>query len=387
MKTRSVMLLVFAHAAADINQGSIPVLLPYFIAEHHITYAAAAAAVFITNLVSTVMQPVCGHIVDRRSRPWLIPVSMIVIGLGVSFMGLAPTYRIGLAALVLSGFGIAMFHPEGARLINHLSQDSKATAMSFFGIGGQLGFAIGPLIGTAALLAWGLKGTTVLIVPTIIVAALVAFKMPGLMSGYETKGSGHGTQTLTAGRDVWPAFACLASALLIRSVIFYGLSTFLPLFWIDVLHQSKTAGGTALAVLLGSSMAGNFMGGKTADRVGLRTVTVTAFALLAAIFPFLAYAQSASVALLLLIPIGVLLSAPFGAMIVLGQSYLPNRVGLASGITLGLAFSFGGLTTPLMGWIADHHGLRTTISVVSFLPIACTALALMLPRVQKEISE
>jgi MFS transporter, FSR family, fosmidomycin resistance protein len=109
-------------------------------------------------------------------------------------------------------------------------------------------------------------------------------------------------------------------------------------------------------------------------------VTVAAFALFTALLPFLVFSDSAVWAMVLLIPIGFLLAAPFGPMVALGQSYLPNRVGLASGITLGLAFSFGGLTTPLLGWIADHHGLRFALSTVAFLPVVCTVLTLMLPR-------
>ncbi len=382
MKIRSIGLLVLAHAATDINQGSVPVILPFFIAEHHITYTAAAAIVFSTNLVSSILQPIFGYIVDRQSRPWLIPISMLMIGLGITFMGLAPSYRTGLAAVMLSGLGISVFHPEGARLINFLADEGKATAMSLFAIGGQLGFAIGPLIATAALLSWGLKGTVCLLIPPAIVATLLLFKLSSFSKGYEKKKSPKSTQMESVGQDAWPAFLCLTGALLCRSVIFYGLNTFLPLFWINVLHQSKSVGGTALTILLCSTIAGNFFGGRIADRFGYRIVTVAGFALLATFLPFLSFAHSAVWATALLVPIGLVLSAPFGPMVVLGQSYLPNRVGLASGITMGLAFSFGGLTTPLLGWIADHHGLRATISVVAFLPILCTFLALMLPAVK-----
>ena len=153
----------------------------------------------------------------------------------------------------------------------------------------------------------------------------------------------------------------------------------MPLFWIDVLHQSKAAGGSALTILIGSSIAGNLLGGRFADRLGYRAVTIASFVFLSCLLPFLVFTNMATVATLLLVPLGFVLSAPFGPMVALGQGYLPNRVGLASGITLGLAFSFGGLTTPLLGWIGDHHGLRATIGAVAFLPILCVGLSLMLP--------
>jgi MFS transporter, FSR family, fosmidomycin resistance protein len=372
--------MVIAHAAADINQGAIPVLLPFFIAEHHISYAAAAGIVFAVNLVSTIFQPVFGYVVDKQSRPWLIPVSMLAIGCGVSFVGVAPSYVIGYGGLIVAGLGIAMFHPEGARLMNYLAGDRKATAMSLFGIGGQLGFAVGPLLATAILLHTGLKGTVYLVIPAAAVAALVMYMLPRLSAGYERKAPDRHTAAVAAGRDMWPAFTCLASALLCRSVIFYGLNTFLPLFWINVLHGSEGAGGMALAVLLGSAIAGNFLGGGMAERFGYRTITLVGFVLLTLFLPILAFTHASMWAMLLLIPIGLVLSMPFGPMVALGQIYLPSRVGLASGITLGLAFSFGGLTTPLLGMVADHWGLRAAITVVAFLPVICLGLVLALPR-------
>ncbi len=379
MKRRSVGLLTIAHASADINQGSVPVLLPFFIAAHHLSYAAAATIVLAINLVSTVMQPVFGYVSDRRPAPWLLPFSMLLVGLGVSFTGYAPTYAMGVAAVMVSGLGIAMFHPEGARLMNHLAGDQKATAMSLFAIGGQLGFAIGPLIATAALFWFGLRGTACLMVPPVLMAALLLYMLPRLTEGYEPQTHVQSSTPAGSGEDRWPAFTCLGTALLSRSVVFYGLNTFLPLFWIHVLHQSRARAGTALAVLLIASMVGNFVGGRTADRVGLRTVTITGFFLLSMFLPLLLFVSNPLAATLLLVPIGVVLSSPFGPMVVLGQSYLPRRVGLASGITLGLAFSFGGLTTPLLGYIGDHHGLRATIGVVACMPLICLALSLMLP--------
>jgi FSR family fosmidomycin resistance protein-like MFS transporter len=161
-------------------------------------------------------------------------------------------------------------------------------------------------------------------------------------------------------------------------VIVYGLNTFLPLFWINTLHQTKAAGGSAVAVLFAAMIVGNFLGGRSADRFGYRAVTVTGFVLLAALLPLLLLGLSPSMLMVLLVPIGMAMAAPFGPMVVLGQTYLPSRVGFASGVTLGLAFSFGGLLTPLFGWIADLHGLRAAVSVLAAVPVLCLAFALML---------
>jgi FSR family fosmidomycin resistance protein-like MFS transporter len=378
MRYRSVGLLTLAHTATDINQGAIPVLLPFFIAQHNLTYAAAAAIVFTTTLVSTITQPVFGLVADRLSRPWLMPLGVLLAGLGVSFVGIAPTYRIGLIAIGISGIGVAAFHPEGARLANRFAGENKATAMSIFATGGQLGFAIGPLIATFALLQWGLKGTAFLAVPAIGVTLLVAFILPGLWKYHDAAG-GKGLQK-NQGTDYWSAFICLSILVLFRSIIFYGINTFLPLFWINVLNQSKAAGASALTVFFASGVVGNLLGGKVADRVGFRIAVLVEFAFLTVLLPIFAYTPHPTWAILLLVPIGLMIFAPVGPMVVLGQSYLPNRVGLASGVTLGLAFSFGGITTPLFGWIADRHGLHAAITVLAFLPIVCAGLSVFLPK-------
>ena len=81
----------------------------------------------------------------------------------------------------------------------------------------------------------------------------------------------------------------------------------------------------------------------------------------------------------LLIPIALSIYAPFSPMIVLGQKYLPNRLGLASGITLGLAVSVGGIFAPILGWIADKYGLLLAMDVIAYLPILAAVMAFTLP--------
>ena len=81
----------------------------------------------------------------------------------------------------------------------------------------------------------------------------------------------------------------------------------------------------------------------------------------------------------MLIVTGFVLVASQASFVVLGQEYLPNRIGLASGVTLGLAVSLGGGLSPVLGAIADAHGVATTILTIAALAFAGTLIAFTLP--------
>ncbi len=379
MKLPRIFPLALAHASCDLNQGALPILLPYYITELNISYAAAATIVFSANVVATIAQPLFGYVADRRSRPWLIPLGVLIAGVGFSFAGIAPSYRLVLVAAAVCGLGVAVFHPEGARQAHQLAGEKKATAMSLFTFGGQVGFALGPLVVTALLIASGLAGTVWFALPAVAVSCSLWGRLRSASVHAATLPEVPAAQAVTKGDDAWGAFCCLAAAVLCRSVILFGLNTFIPLYWMNVLGQSKAATGPVLTILLVGGIVGNLLGGRIADRFGYRTSALAEFALLACMLPFILVFASPVWASLLLIPVGLLLSAPNSSLVVLGQGYLPNHIGFSAGVTMGFAFSFGGITTPLLGLIADHHGLRAAIAAVAFLPVCCVLLVAVLP--------
>jgi FSR family fosmidomycin resistance protein-like MFS transporter len=55
-------------------------------------------------------------------------------------------------------------------------------------------------------------------------------------------------------------------------------------------------------------------------------------------------------------------------------------MGLASGVTLGLAVTMGGVVSPLLGWISDNHGIHAAVSSLTIVPIIAVFLASMLPK-------
>lgn len=364
----------------DLTQGAIPVLLPFFMAEHQINYAAAAMIVFASNIVSTISQPLLGLVSDRWSKPWLVPIGVLLAGLGFSCSGIAPSYSLILLAIAISGLGVATFHPEGARQAYRIGGDRKATMMSLFTLGGQVGFALAPIIATALLLRTGLRGTFYFALPGLLIAIFLLVRSRMLFQLQETTHPNSESSGPSKGADHWGAFYCLSTVAICRSVVFYGLVTFLPLYWLNVLNQTAVASGTALTVLATCSMMGNLLGGRIADRFGYRIAVLIEFALLASFMPLLPLTSNVGVATLLLVPIGSLLSAPTSSIVVLGQSYLPNHIGFSSGVTMGLGFSFGGIVTPLLGWVGDQYGLPATMMTVALFPLICMGLMLLLPR-------
>jgi len=375
-------LLAAAHLCGDFYQGAIPALLPFFIAAHHLTYAAAAGLVLAANVLSSVLQPLFGWWADRRPQPWLMAAGIACVGTGVSLAALAPTYPVTFGLVALGGLGIAAFHPEATRFAHHVAGSRRGVGMSVFALGGNLGFALGPLVAAPLAATFGLPAVAVLVVPALGMTALLLAARPALASSHAAHtahAAGDGQAAAYHAVDRWRAFGLLTTVVVCRSVVVFALTTFLPLYWIRVLRQPQAAGGLALSVLLGAGVAGTLLGGYAADRYGRKPVIVTAFLLLPVLLLLVLQVQRPAWALALLVPLGLALFAPFSVMVVLGQEYLPRHLGMASGVTLGLAVTVGGLAAPALGVLADHHGVRLTLLAVTGLPALAAVLAAVLP--------
>jgi FSR family fosmidomycin resistance protein-like MFS transporter len=374
---RAMAALSVGHMFTDIAQGSIPALLPFLIARDHLSYAAASALVLAATISSSVIQPLFGHVSDRLSLPWLMPLGPALGGLGVALAGLAPNYGLTFAAVVLSGLGVAAFHPEGSRFANYVSGARRASGMSLFSVGGNVGFALGPVLVTPLLLVFGLHGTVFVIIPTWLMSAMLVHELPhlkrfrgDLVGGRVQKGE-H--------REAWRPFAILAGVIALRSFVYFGMVTFIPLYYVNVLHAGKALGNAALTAMLLGGAAGTLAGGPLADRFGRRTVLVSSMIVIPPLIA--AFLLSGPVLALLFATLaGAATIATFAVTIVMGQEYLPGRLGISAGVTIGLSIGLGGVGAPLLGVLGDSAGLRAVFETVAALPLAALALTLALPR-------
>jgi FSR family fosmidomycin resistance protein-like MFS transporter len=374
---RVLGLLALGHLVVDMNQGALAPLLPFLKGVFGLSYAASGAILLVSSLTSSLVQPIFGYLADRAPRRWLLPWSVVLASTGVALAGLAPSYWVLLALVLVSGLGVAAYHPEGYRTANQVAGDRKATGLSLFSIGGNIGIALGPPMVTFLVPRFGLPGTLGLLGPGLLVAALIAAVLPTLIAapaqGTVARASREG------GRDMRGAMALLIGVVTVRAWTQLGLVTYVPFLYVDVLGQDPRVVGPLLFLFLGAGAVGTLTGGPLADRWGPRRYLVATFVLSAPLIALFLWRPGGWLAAAALASAGFVLVSSFSVTVALGQAYLPRHLGMAAGLIVGLAIGTGGLGVTLLGWIADHWGLDAALHLVAVLPLAGLVTALCLP--------
>jgi len=375
MKMKFLLILSLGHFFVDLNQGALPAMLPFLIAAGGLTYAQAGGLSFAAALTSSLIQPIFGFLADRLSKIWLLPLGILLAGCGLSLIGFFPShYWLMFTAAMISGIGVAAYHPEGARMANRLSGAKKAGSMSIFTVGGTLGIGTGPLMVTPALVYLGLRGSLVLAIPAIIMCIVLFFLSSG-MSSFAEATEKEEKKNKGDLKNEWLKFLWISLAITCRSIIAHGMNIFVPLYWVYVLDQSKATGGLILSFMIFTGAITTVIGGQLADRFGINRIMKIGWIILIPSIFFLTTIANPLFTLLMLVPISVgnyLVTIP---LIVLGQKCLPKNVGFASGITLGLAVSIGGVFAPILGSYADVNGLTATLRLLVILPLIGTLIA------------
>src|SRR6266545_3521012 len=222
---RLLGLLALGHMVIDVNQGALPALLPFLKSALALSYTATGIIVLMANVTSSLIQPLFGYFADKTARRWVLPLSVLLSSLGIGLTGLAPSYDVVLALVVITGFGVAAYHPEGYRTATAVAGDRKVTGVSIFSTGGNIGIAAGPPLITALVTGLGLPRT-----------------MVGAMS-------------------------LLILVIAVRSWTQLGFTTYVPFYYLEVLKGDPRMVGTLLAIFLGAGAAGTLIAGPISDRI------------------------------------------------------------------------------------------------------------------------
>ena len=276
--------------------------------------------------------------------------------------------------MVVSGLGTAAYHPEGSKFAAYTSGRKRASGMSLFSVGGNLGYGLGALVVTPIIVWLGLRGGLLLAVPALAVAALLLASTRYLLSFVPEGESAGGSR---AGENDVRSLAILLAVITFRSLAWFGLITFVPLYEVSLGH-SESYGNYVFAGMLLVGAIGTLAAGPLADRLGLRTVLRGSFVVstpLILVFLLVGGIPGA----IALAGVGAAIVGTFAVTMVMAQEYLPRNIGLASGLSIGFAIGLGGVAAVVLGAIADSIDLRTSLFVSAAAPLVALALTALLP--------
>lgn len=370
--TKSVWGLSAAHLVTDLYSPVLPAILPLLIAEQGYSFFLAGLIVTVFNLTSSMMQPLVGWLYDTRGLAVHISVTVLISATFISVIGLLNNYYLVLASVAIAALGHALFHPSALGTVSRLTRDaSRGRITSYFVIGGNLGYAIGPICAGVAVGLMGLPGLVILAIPGIVMAAVLRYVLPGPVRREVPAPSSRSE------RPARRAIALLVAASGLRAWAIFGSVAFLPtiltLRGIDLVTANLLVSGMLIA-----GVVGQLVGGILSDRYGRKEYTL--IGLVTAIPPFLVFLMTDGiVSLVAMIIFGFILWSTFAVTVAMAHEIAPGNVGLVSGLMLGLAVGVGGMGVAATGWIADATSLSVGLMTIPVAIVLAVPLFLAVP--------
>ena len=359
------------HCINDFGQGSLAALIPFFIANFGLNYYQSASIIFCNTVVASVAQPILGHVADRWRVPWFIPVGFTVTLVSISAIALATSYEMILALSLIAGIGAALFHPEAALLVNRTQSNELGNAMGRFAVGGSAGFALGPLL-AGGVYVFGGQFLWLFTAIALIGVLLYVYAFTGSTDTDAIGESKSSAKSTNSGTNDWVSFGKLFFVIASRSILFSVLSIFIPILYITVINGEASASSLALTMYFAMGAVLTYMGGALSDKLGfLKTVRLGNLIFLPSVLVFI-FVPNIWGFFGAMIPMAFGVFSQYGPITVLGQKYLAKNAGFASGITLGLGITLGGLVAPYVGHIADIYDVQTAL--MTLIPVGLMGL-------------
>jgi FSR family fosmidomycin resistance protein-like MFS transporter len=375
-----VLAVSMIHMLNDSMQAVVPAIMPVLKNTLTLTYTQIGLVLFALNMTSSVLQPLIGMYSDKKPSPFMLPLGMIMSLIGMAGIAFAPNYAALIAAVVLVGLGSAVFHPEGSKVVYLSAGNRRGLAQSIYQVGGNGGSSTQPLMTKYLFLPFGQVAAlwfTIVAALAVVVSLFVSRWYKGNL--HLRKGKPKPAKTVDASvhgeaakgglpKYVWVGMALLILLTFARSTYHTAILNYYQYFYAETYATTVVWAQLPLFLFGVIGVVGTLVGGPLADRFGPKHVIFGSMAGAAPLALVLPYVSQAWVIPVLML-IGFILMLGFSVVVVYAQLLMPNHIGTASGLIVGLAFGMGALGAVALGYFIDVFGLKPVFAASSVLPL------------------
>ncbi|SFG62362.1 MFS transporter, FSR family, fosmidomycin resistance protein [Prevotella sp. KH2C16] len=377
----------FCHFLNDTIQSMLPSIYPMLKSDFALSFAQIGAITLVLQLTSSIMQPLVGLYADKHHHAWQLSVGMVFTLAGIFLLSSATSFPMILMAVALFGCGSSVFHPQASQVAQLASGGRKGLAQSIFQVGGNAGYAVGPLLAAVIILPHGMPGIRYFAVVAILAATILGYV--GRWHMRELKTYAHKARSRWATVKPYSRgqiyFFVFILFMLMFSKNFYtaSMTNYFTFFLIDKFAVSIQQSQLCLFVFLAAQAVGTIVGGWLGDRYGRKYVIWFSIFGAAPFTLLLPYVGTLWGTILLSVAIGLIIASAFSAILVYATDLMPAHTGVVAGIFYGLSFGLGGLGSSFFGWLADQTSILFIFKVSTLLPLL-GVIAVYLPKMKKE---
>ena len=379
-----LLILSLGHLVTDIYQGALPVTLPFLKEKLSLSYTLTGVILMMANFTSSVLQPLFGFYSDKKEKPILLPLGILSAGIGYSLLSLPDNYFLILILVIISGLGIAAYHPEGYKTSYFFTGERSVTGMSIFSVGGNLGFSLGPIISIYLIHHFEFSYLPLMVIISLVCTALIisqkkTIAIPRLEHVKNRE------LTEKPPLSAYISLSMIIMVVIMRSWTQMGLLSYIPFYYINYMKGDPLLAGRLVFIYLLCGAAGTLFGSPFADRWGHRFFLRLTMFLATITLPliFIPFIQKSILLYFVLGLQGMLMISTFSVTVVMAQKLLPNKLGVASGLMVGFAIGTGGIGVTLLGLVADNYGVPTALKSICILPLIGFILSLIVKYKEK----
>ncbi|MDR3126958.1 MAG: MFS transporter [Tannerellaceae bacterium] len=364
--------LSVAHSLNDMMQSVIMAAYPLIKDELGLTFAQIGLITLAYQIAASVFQPVVGLIFDRFPLSRSLQLGMSFTWVGLILLGWVSSLDGVLISVFLVGMGSSVFHPEASRITSLASGGKRGLAQSIFQVGGNFGTSVGPLLIALLIVPYGRSHLSLfgwIAAGGILVMTPACRWFRDYLKEAKTglKSESRVERPLPLGVTVW-SIGILLLLIFSKYIYMASLSSYYTFYLIEKFGVSVQSSQLCLCVFLVALAVGTLLGGPLGDRFGRKYViwfSILGTAPFSLLMPYVGLGWT----VVLSFCIGLMLASAFPAILVYAQELLPYKLGLISGLFFGLAFGVAGMSSAVLGKIADVHGIETVYRTVAYMPL------------------